>query len=141
MRRNSSFVGGFFHRSGYTIGNVRITPSSSSRIGLRAVTKLLVFSFSLFAMHPLEAASEAKKLQLTLQKRLAPTDGADYKIVTTPEQWDTSKTAIIVCDMWDLHHCKNAVRRVKEMAPRMNQFLEKARDQGVFIIHAPSSCM
>jgi hypothetical protein len=27
------------------------------------------------------------------------------------------------------------------MAPRMNDVLEKARAQGVFIIHAPSSCM
>jgi nicotinamidase-related amidase len=27
------------------------------------------------------------------------------------------------------------------MAPRMNQVLERARSQGIFIIHAPSSCM
>ena len=51
------------------------------------------------------------------------------------------KTAIIVCDMWDLHHCLNAVLRGEELAPRMNQVLEKARRQGVLIIHAPSSCM
>jgi nicotinamidase-related amidase len=43
--------------------------------------------------------------------------------------------------MWDLHHCKNAVTRVKEMAPRMNQLLEEARKRGALIIHAPSSCM
>jgi nicotinamidase-related amidase/type 1 glutamine amidotransferase len=43
--------------------------------------------------------------------------------------------------MWDLHHCKRAVDRLKEMAPRMNQVIAKARDLGVFIIHAPSSCM
>jgi len=43
--------------------------------------------------------------------------------------------------MWDSHHCKNAARRVAEMAPRMNRVLEKARAQGVFVIHAPSSCM
>jgi nicotinamidase-related amidase len=43
--------------------------------------------------------------------------------------------------MWDLHHCKNAVTREKEMAPRMNQVLEKLRGQGALIIHAPSSCM
>lgn len=57
------------------------------------------------------------------------------------EQWAAAKTAIIVCDMWDLHHCKNAVSRVEELAPRMNEVLEKAREKGVFIIHAPSSCM
>jgi nicotinamidase-related amidase len=43
--------------------------------------------------------------------------------------------------MWDLHHCKNAVTREGEMAPRMNEVLEKARSEGVLIIHAPSSCM
>jgi nicotinamidase-related amidase len=43
--------------------------------------------------------------------------------------------------MWDSHHCPHAVQRVQELAPRMNQVLEKARSQGVLIIHAPSSCM
>jgi nicotinamidase-related amidase/type 1 glutamine amidotransferase len=43
--------------------------------------------------------------------------------------------------MWDSHHCLNAVRRVVEMAPRMNAVLEAARKQGVTIIHAPSGCM
>ncbi len=57
------------------------------------------------------------------------------------EKWNPKQTAIIVCDMWDAHHCLNAVRRAEEMAPRMNQVLEKARSQGVLIIHAPSSCM
>jgi lysophospholipase L1-like esterase/nicotinamidase-related amidase len=57
------------------------------------------------------------------------------------EAWLPSRTAIIVCDMWDLHHCKNAVVREGEMAPRMNEVLEKARAAGVLIIHAPSSCM
>ena len=54
--------------------------------------------------------------------------------------WEASETAVIVCDMWDLHHCKNAVGRVGELAPRMNEFLNKARSKGAFIIHAPSSC-
>ncbi|MEQ1854266.1 MAG: SGNH/GDSL hydrolase family protein, partial [Chthoniobacteraceae bacterium] len=57
------------------------------------------------------------------------------------EQWLPDRTAIIVCDMWDLHHCKNAVIREGEMAPRMNAVLEKARGEGVFVIHAPSGCM
>jgi lysophospholipase L1-like esterase/nicotinamidase-related amidase len=60
---------------------------------------------------------------------------------TSKESWLPSRTAIIVCDMWDLHHCKNAVTREGEMAPRMNEVLEKARAAGVLIIHAPSSCM
>ncbi len=69
------------------------------------------------------------------------TRNATGKRLYTSEQWLPSKTAIIVCDMWDMHPCKNAVTRESEMAPRMNQVLEKARGQGLLIIHAPSSCM
>ena len=57
------------------------------------------------------------------------------------ESWMPSRTAIIVCDMWDLHHCRNAVIREGEMAPRMNEVLEKGRAAGALVIHAPSSCM
>ena len=75
-------------------------------------------------------------LALTLQSR-----AAANRPVAVKEQWLPSRTAIIVCDMWDLHHCRNAVLREAEMAPRMNEVLEKARSQGVLVIHAPSSCM
>lgn len=87
-------------------------------------------------------ALAAPVLQLTLQKRVETKPGSgEFRVTATAEKWDAAKTAIIVCDMWDLHHCKNAVKREGELAPRMNDLLEKARAQGVFIIHAPSSCM
>ena len=57
------------------------------------------------------------------------------------EQWQGDKTAVIVCDMWDSHHCRNAVIRVKELAPRVNLLLRKVRSEGGMVIHAPSSCM
>ena len=84
----------------------------------------------------LPVLAEEMPLSLTLQSR-SPSNQAKL----TKEAWLPSRTAIIVCDMWDLHHCKNAVVREGEMAPRMNEVLEKARAQGVLIIHAPSSCM
>jgi nicotinamidase-related amidase len=80
-----------------------------------------------------------KDLALTLRSRID--DNGMFNIVTKEQQWPAHKTAIIVCDMWDAHHCLNAVRREEEMVPRMNEVLEKARDQGVLIMHAPSSCM
>jgi nicotinamidase-related amidase len=80
-----------------------------------------------------------KDLALTLRSRAD--DNGTFSIVTKEQQWAAHKTAIIVCDMWDAHHCRNAVRREEEMVPRMNEVLEKARDQGVLIIHAPSGCM
>ncbi len=78
----------------------------------------------------------AHAVDLTLQTRTP-----SGKAILVKEQWQPARTAIIVCDMWDLHHCKNAVTRETEMAPRMNEVLEKARKDGIFIIHAPSSCM
>jgi nicotinamidase-related amidase len=60
---------------------------------------------------------------------------------TRAATWPARKTAVIVCDMWDAHHCLNAVRREEEMVPRMDEFLKAARARGALIIHAPSSCM
>lgn len=61
--------------------------------------------------------------------------------VETKAEWDPAKTAFIVCDVWDAHHCLNAVRREVEMIPRMNAVLETARTSGALVIHAPSGCM
>ena len=98
--------------------------------------------FAAFAIGLAVWPASAGALDFTLQKRMENQAGSgDYRIVSTRETWNPRQTAVIVCDMWDLHHCKNAVRRVQEMAPRMNQVLAKARAQGAFIIHAPSSCM
>ncbi len=81
-------------------------------------------------------------LSLILRHRVETAEGSGrYHTLTRQETWDPAKTAIIVCDMWDLHHCLNAVRREGEFAPRLEQLLQSAREQGVTIIHAPSSCM
>jgi nicotinamidase-related amidase len=97
--------------------------------------RILGVSLALIGISRL-GAREPGGLKLTL--RLEKTGNLT---VSRAETWDPKKTAIIVCDMWDAHHCLNAVRRAEEMAPRMNQVLEKARAQGVLIIHAPSDCM
>ncbi len=55
--------------------------------------------------------------------------------------WSAKETAVIVCDLWDAHHCLNAVRRLEEFAPRMNEVLKEARKRGATIIHSPSDCM
>jgi nicotinamidase-related amidase len=81
-------------------------------------------------------------LDLVLRIRVAsPQDGGRFEVRESQQQWQPRKAAIIICDMWDLHHCKRAVERVQELAPRMNEVIAKARDAGVLIIHAPSSCM
>ncbi len=82
--------------------------------------------------------------QIHLQLRSRAPSAADkggYEVVMRKESWQPRETAVIVCDVWDAHHCLNAVRRLEELVPVMNRVLEKARAEGVLIIHAPSSCM
>ena len=57
------------------------------------------------------------------------------------EKWDPAETALIVCDMWNLHHCLNATRRGAELCPTMQNLLTTARNHGSLIIHAPSGTM
>ena len=105
--------------------------------GVRPGTLTLTLWLSLSTM-----TQAAGNFEMTLRDRQkAPASGLDYVVKETRESWNPKQTAVIVCDMWDLHHCKNAVTRVGEMAPRMNDVLIKARDAGALIIHAPSSCM
>lgn len=81
-------------------------------------------------------------LRLQLRERTGePADAERTTVVERTTEWNVRETAIIVCDMWDDHHCKIAAQRVGVMAPRMNQVLSAARDRGVTIIHAPSNTM
>jgi lysophospholipase L1-like esterase/nicotinamidase-related amidase len=94
------------------------------------------FAIGIFAGLSMGLAVAQSPLTLTLQSR-----SMSGRATMGKETWRPERTAIIVCDMWDLHHCKNAVTREAEMAGRMDDVLRAARSQGVFIIHAPSSCM
>lgn len=87
-------------------------------------------------------AANAAEIALKLRSRQETASGSGrFHTVHRDEVWDGRQTAVIVCDMWDLHDCLNAVRRTTEMAPRMNSVLKEARRRGAIIIHAPSSCM
>lgn len=84
--------------------------------------------------------AEDATLVLRTQTEFRPGSGeferADVKMV-----WPMDETAVIVCDVWDYHHCLNAVRRLEEFTPKLNAFLIEARRRGATIIHAPSDCM
>lgn len=75
------------------------------------------------------------------ERREEPVGSGTLKVIERTVDWKVAETAIIVCDMWDDHHCKLAAQRVGVMAPRMNQVLTAARDHGIMIIHAPSETM
>ncbi len=98
----------------------------------------------LFAISPIalvKDAAAAEPIKVVKRSRAQPPENRNWIVREVEESWSPSETAIIVCDMWDSHHCLNAVRRAVELAPRMNAVLEAARKQGVTIVHAPSSCM
>ena len=100
---------------------------------VRFLTVALVFCMAT------SISAQESAIDLTLRSRTF--DEGRLAVSLDEQAWEAKKTAVIVCDMWDAHHCLNAVRRVGELAPRMNQFLKVARDRGVTIIHAPSSCV
>ena len=101
--------------------------------------QLSVFIFLISAALDLPSQVNAESFTLNTRHRVKDASG-HWAISQQKVLWNAKETAVIVCDMWDLHHCKNAVGRVGEMTPRMNNFLKKARKSGAFIIHAPSSC-
>lgn len=61
--------------------------------------------------------------------------------MNTRADGDPAPAAVIICDMWNAHHCVSAAHRVAEMAPRMNAVVAALRDVGSLIIHAPGGCM
>ncbi|MFO0924379.1 MAG: hypothetical protein U0905_18030 [Pirellulales bacterium] len=81
-------------------------------------------------------------LSVQLEQQLPTGEGkSSFHRVSKKELWNPNETVLIICDMWDAHHCVNAVRRVGELAPRIDRFAKELRDRGVVVIHAPSSCM
>lgn len=87
-------------------------------------------------------SARADSFQFQFRKRVPASPDATRWITTTnPATWDAARTAVVVCDMWDKHHCPDATERVGEMVPRMNQFLHAARSRGALIIHCPSDTM
>ena len=92
-------------------------------------------SFLLLLVLPASLMAD-EKLTLTMRSRAK---DAPSKEISGKLEWKASATALIICDMWDDHWCKSAARRVEEMTGPLNEVVKKLRDQGVFIIHAPSS--
>lgn len=83
--------------------------------------------------------SAESPLRLTLQSRARAGEDSGFVVKESKVAWDPTKTALIICDMWDDHWCRSAARRVEELAGPMNEMVKVARAKGVFIIHAPSS--
>ena len=89
------------------------------------------------ALSAISTTMSAEDLKLNLRSQSKA--DVDPKVKTERVMWNSKKTALIICDMWDDHWCKSASRRVGEMAPALNDTVKAARAMGIFIIHAPSS--
>src|SRR5262249_47741210 len=95
---------------------------------------LFLFAYTLPAL--------GEPLAMTARSRVPnAADMGGYSVREQVIRWEPAQTAIVICDMWDNHWCQSAAKRCGEMAPRMNQVVEQARQRGIFIIHAPSDCM
>lgn len=109
----------------------------SFRICFPVVCTALIQCFMLSAC---VQADDSLHLNLRTRSRVSP-QSERFREVTNSAEWNPRQTAIVVCDMWNDHYCRNAARRVAEMATRMNEVLKAARRKGVLIIHSPSGCM
>jgi nicotinamidase-related amidase len=107
---------------------------------LYSIGLILLTPYSIGAKDNKKANEE--KIKVSLEKRI-PSDSSmrSYTIVNEIQGWNPKETAIIICDMWNEHWCKGATDRVTEMAPFMNKVVSLAREKGILIVHAPSSCM
>lgn len=100
---------------------------------------LTLLSTFLIASDQPKTSSAEDTLILDARSHVETADGSGkFTVVYKRLEWNPSDTAIIICDMWDKHWCEGATSRVAELAPAINKVVDKARDKGVLIIHAPS---
>ena len=66
---------------------------------------------------------------------------AYWEVLEEEAELPCSRTALLLCDVWDKHWSKGASDRVDEMVPRMNKVAQALRDRGVTIVHAPSDTL
>ncbi len=97
------------------------------------MARLLTFLLAAIASHA--------GVTLSVPARLRSTTAGSAGVRIISQQWDPAKTALILCDFWDSHHCANAVKRVSELAPCVAAVVGQAREMGLLIVHAPSDCM
>lgn len=83
-------------------------------------------------------------LTLNTRRQELVTDDRGYRDWQTIDETISipgQKAALILCDVWDTHHCRGAVERMLPMLPRMNEVVRSVRGAGGLIVHAPSNTM
>ncbi|MBX9790461.1 MAG: cysteine hydrolase [Pirellulales bacterium] len=112
---------------------------------LRAsIALVLVIALAAISTSSWSEYRESTKLLLHTRSRVLKKegDGSDkYVPVEKDVEWDPHHTALVICDMWDAHWCQGAAGRVTELAAPVNKLAHRARELGVLVIHAPSTCV
>lgn len=68
-------------------------------------------------------------------------DARVWRVAENETELAPEQTAIILCDVWDHHWCPNAEVRLEKLLPTMRQVIERLRERGVLVVHAPSETM
>lgn len=79
------------------------------------------------------------KIALKTKYLLEFKDGCRWE--SSVQQLQTERVCVLISDMWDRHWSAGATRRVQALAPEINRFVERCREAGATIIHAPSDTM
>jgi nicotinamidase-related amidase len=51
------------------------------------------------------------------------------------------RSALLICDVWDTHSCRNATERTAVLAAKIDRVARRARSRGHLVIHAPADTM
>lgn len=68
------------------------------------------------------------------------TDSVWQKAVTH-RSISPTRSAVLVCDVWDTHWCRTAAERCAELAVLIDELAREARRAGAQIIHSPSGTL
>lgn len=98
----------------------------------------LALAIALFS----ETAPTAEPINLQLRHRVEVSPNSHrFHAITKTESWSPEATALLICDVWDLHTSRNATLRTGELAPRIDRLAKELRSRGVTVIHCPSDTM
>ena len=117
---------------------VTATKVTGSRMKRRA------FSAPPATRHPTQSMSQSSSLVLNLRSQKLVENDSGYRIwqtKTSQKTVDGEKTALVLCDVWDRHHCRGAEERLARLLPRMHDVVRAVRGAGGLIVHAPSGTM
>jgi len=81
-------------------------------------------------------------LTLRLRSRVETFKGSgQWREVSVEERVPVARSALLICDMWDIHWCTAATKRFDALARKMAPVVARARKAGVQILHCPSETM